>query len=116
MLDVLAAERIAAVRAVQDAFVAVELHAHSRAGQRLDVGAEMAQQRLDLAPLDVGADGIVEDVADQVVVLVAHFEVGKDADGPSLNLNVRTPAGEARRPQATQRRAKPPAAYRSAGR
>src|SRR5437899_9979295 len=108
MLDVLAAERIAAMRAVQDAFVAVELHAHSRTGQRFDLGAEMAQQRLDLAPLDVGADGIVEDVADQVVVLVTHVEVGKGC-GPcrttgtsSPNLNVRTPAGEARRPQRTR--------------
>ena len=72
VLDVLPAERVAAVRAVQDALVGVELDANARSGKRLDRGAEMTQQRFDLAPLDVPADGIVEDRADQVFVLVAH--------------------------------------------
>src|SRR5215831_3202403 len=72
MLDILAAERIAAMRTMQDAFGAVQLHADAGARQRLDRCTEMTQQRLDLPPLQVPADRIVKDRADQVVVLVAH--------------------------------------------
>ena len=61
VLDVLAAERVAAVRAVKDALGTIQLHADARSGQRLDRRAEMAQQRLDFAPLRVAADRVVKD-------------------------------------------------------
>jgi len=48
-----AVERVAMVRPVQDAFGAVKLHPDARPGELLDVGADVAQQRLDLAPVDV---------------------------------------------------------------
>jgi len=72
MLNVLSAERISVMRAMQDAFVAVQLHAHTGAGQLLDGSAEMMEQRLDLAPVDVRVDRVVEDRAKQVLVLVTH--------------------------------------------
>ncbi len=70
--DILPSQRVPVVRPVDDALVAVELHADSRAGQRLEARAQVVQQRLDFAPLDVAADGVVEDRAEQVFVLVAH--------------------------------------------
>jgi hypothetical protein len=39
---------------------------------RLDFGSEVMQQGLDLTPVDVGADRIVKDRAQQAFVLVAH--------------------------------------------
>jgi len=58
VLDVLPAERVGVVGPMQDALGAVQLHADARAGQRLDVGAEVVQQRFDFPPLDVAADGV----------------------------------------------------------
>ena len=72
VLHVLAAERVAAVRAMEDAFGAVQLHADPRSRQRFGRCAQMAQQRFDFPPLDVAADRVVEDRADEVVVFVAH--------------------------------------------
>jgi hypothetical protein len=60
---------------VQDALGMAELHPDPRARQRLGVRAEMLQQRLDLAPVNVGVDRIVKDLAQQVGVFVAHTGV-----------------------------------------
>ena len=72
MLNVLSAERVSVMGSMQDALVPVQLHAHTGAGKRLDAGAEVIEQRLDLAPVDVPADRVVEDRAEQVLVLVTH--------------------------------------------
>jgi hypothetical protein len=63
-------QRVPVVRAMQDALGAVQLDADSRPRQRLDVCTHVIQQRLDLAPVDVPADRIVEDGADQVLLFV----------------------------------------------
>src|SRR6516225_3123990 len=70
--DVLAAKRIAVMRAVEDAFGAVQPHAHARSGQRLGRGAEMMQERLHLTPLDVAAHRIVKDGSQQAFVLATQ--------------------------------------------
>jgi hypothetical protein len=67
-----AVESVAVVRAVQDSFRSIELHADARAGELLDGGTDVIQQRLDLAPVDVAADGIVKDRPEQLLVLVTH--------------------------------------------
>src|SRR5688500_4359853 len=72
MLDIAAPQRVAAVRTMEDAFVSVQLHTHSCTGKRFDARSEMVEQRLDLAPVDVSADRVVEDRATKVLVLVAH--------------------------------------------
>lgn len=72
MLDVLPAQRVAMMRAVQNSLVAVEAHTNARTRQRLDRCAEMIQQRLDLTPVNVGADRIVKDRPQQILVLVAQ--------------------------------------------
>jgi hypothetical protein len=65
-------ERVAMMGTVQDAFHTVELHADARAGERLDVGTEVTEQRFHFPPVDVAADGVVKDRLEQVLVLVAH--------------------------------------------
>ncbi len=72
LLDALAVADIAVMRMVQEYFNAIELHAEACAVRRLDGCAEMMQQGLDLAPVDVGADRVVKDRPQQVRVLVAH--------------------------------------------
>ena len=65
-------ERIAVVRPVQYPFRAVQADADPRTRQWLDVRPDVVQQRLNLAPVDVRADRVVEDRSQQVLVLVAH--------------------------------------------
>lgn len=72
MLDVLAAQCVAMVGTMQNALVTVEPHSNARTRQRLDRRAEMIEQRLDLTPVNVGADRIVKDRAQQILVLVAQ--------------------------------------------
>src|SRR3954447_18008204 len=67
MRDVLPAQRAARMRAMQRAFSAVQSNVNAGSGQRLDVGAEVAQQRLYFPELDVAADRIVKDGAQEVV-------------------------------------------------
>ena len=39
---------------------------------RIDIRAQMMQQRLDLTPMHIGAQGVLEDGAQQTRVLVAN--------------------------------------------
>ena len=89
-----AIERVAAVvRPVQDAFGVAELGADARAGQRLDLGAQVLQQRFDLAPVDVGGNRVVEDFRQQLRVLLAHWKgrAGMES-GPSIPPRAAMPA------------------------
>jgi hypothetical protein len=60
--------------------------------------AEVAQQRLDLAPLDVAADRIVKDGAEQVFVFVAHGIPGAQREGGKSG-RLRLRSGAFRNPQ-----------------
>jgi hypothetical protein len=71
VLDAGTVKYAAVMRAVQDALGAIQPDAQPRARELLDVGTEMPQQRLDFPPMDVAADGIVKQRAEQVFLLVA---------------------------------------------
>src|SRR5215470_11294154 len=70
--DALSIERIAVMRAVEDALDPVQHHADARTRERLDLRAQVTKQGFDLAPVNVRADRVAEDGADQVLVLVTH--------------------------------------------
>src|SRR5258706_16240512 len=57
---------------VQRTFDAVEPNPQARLRQRLGRRAQVVEQRLDLAPLDVPADRILENRSEQVFVFAAH--------------------------------------------
>src|SRR6266850_5792191 len=72
MQNVLAAQCVAVVGPMQRAFDSVQPHPQARLRQRLGRRAEMVQQRLDLAPLDVSADRILKNRTEQVFVSATH--------------------------------------------
>ena len=72
MQNILAAQRVAVVRPVQRTFDTVQPYAQARLRQRLGRRAEVVQQRLDFAPLDVSADRILKDRAEEIFVFAAH--------------------------------------------
>ncbi len=72
MLDVLLVANVAVVRVMQESFDAIEHDAETRAVRRLDRGAEVIQQGFNLAPVDVAAQRILEDRAQQILVLMAQ--------------------------------------------
>ena len=80
---------------VQDAFDAVELHAQARARQRLDICRQVMQQGLYLAPVDIGVDRIVEDRAQQALVLVAHADRLPPGAGSDRKLTARAATRDA---------------------
>ena len=85
MKNVLAAERIAVVRTMQRPFDAVEPYPQSRLRQRLCRGAEVVQQRFDFAPLDITADRILKDRAEEIFVFAAHrccFQKEEERNSP----------------------------------
>ena len=65
--------------------VAVQGDAEARAVTRFDAGAEVAQQRLDFAPLNIAADRVVEDCLQDVAVLVAHGRPLVDRDPATIH-------------------------------
>jgi hypothetical protein len=73
MLHAGAIQRVAVMRSVQDTLGPIEKDANARARQGLHRGAHVTQQRFDVAPVDVATDRIVEDRADQLLMLVAHW-------------------------------------------
>ena len=80
MIDVLPAQCIAMMRAMQGVLDAVELHADARARELLDACPEVAQQRFSLPPLDVAADGIVKDRTQQIFGIdVEGLKPGQEA-------------------------------------
>jgi len=72
LLDVLLGENVAVVGMVQDAFDAVQQNAKPCPMYGFYAGAQMVQQGFDFTPVNVAADRVLEDRADQVYVLVAH--------------------------------------------
>ena len=72
LLDFLLGENVAVVGMVQGAFYAVQQHAKPCPLDGLHAGAQMMQQGFDFTPVNVAADRVLEDRADQVYVLVAH--------------------------------------------
>jgi hypothetical protein len=60
------------VRMVHGEFMAIEDDAKAGSVSGFHRGPEVMQQGLDLAPVEVAADRIVEDCQQDVAVLVAH--------------------------------------------
>lgn len=65
----------ALVGVVDEIIAIVEDHVKTCAVDRNNFGAQMIQQGFDFAPVDVVADRIMEDGAQQVAVFVAHDEL-----------------------------------------
>ena len=72
MTDVLLAAHTAVVGPVQGADDAVQLDSHTRAMSGFDGGAQVVQQGLDIAPVNVAAQGFLEDGLEQAFVVKAH--------------------------------------------
>ena len=72
MTDILLAAHAAVMRPVQGADDAVQLDFHACTVAGFDNGAEVAQEGLDFAPVDVGAKGLIEDGLEQAFVIVTH--------------------------------------------
>jgi hypothetical protein len=83
--DVVAAHVVAVVRMMHREFVAIEDDAKAGAMRRLDAGAEVMQQRLDFAPVDVAADRVVENCLQDVAVLVAHGRYSLTIGGTTVS-------------------------------
>ena len=75
MADVLLAAYAAVMRPVQSANDAIQLDLHACAMTGGDSGAEVAQEGLDIAPVDIGAEGLLEDGLEQAVVIVTHRDM-----------------------------------------
>lgn len=90
MQNILAAQCVAVVWPMQRAFDTVQLYAQARLCQRLGRRAKMVQQRFDLAPLDVSADRILKDRAEEIFVFAAHRWLLSEGRGEELS--VRLPA------------------------
>jgi hypothetical protein len=62
----------AVVGAVQSPFNAVQLKAQTRTVPGFDTGTQMLQQRLYIAPVNIPADRILKNGAQDTLVFVAH--------------------------------------------
>jgi hypothetical protein len=58
--------------AMQDVLDAMQPYTHTRARKRLGRCAEVMEQGLDLAPMNIPGKGLTEDGANQLCVSVAH--------------------------------------------
>jgi len=91
MTHIMLAERAAVMRPVQLALDFVQLDCEARAVGTLNLRAQVAQQRLDLAPVKVAADRFGEDRFQNALVLVTHRCTGgfriKTEYGASLPKN-----------------------------
>ena len=84
MADVLLAAYAAVMRPVQGADDAIQLDLHACAMAGFDSGAEVAQEGLDIAPVDIGAEGLLEDGLEQAFVSVTHHgTVPEKASAPA---------------------------------
>lgn len=63
MLDQISAAYAAMVRMMQEIRFAIQRHFESRPMRRLDSRPQMAEQGLDLAPVNIGAERILKDCA-----------------------------------------------------
>ena len=82
MADIMLAEGAAVVRPVQLALDPVQLDGEPRAVGALELGAQVMQQRLDLAPVKIAARRFGEDGLQNALVLVTHQLTGRS--GPNL--------------------------------
>jgi hypothetical protein len=55
----------------------------TRAMRGLDAGAKMIEQGFHFPPMDVGTDRVMENAAELVGVLVAHFDCPDENKTPS---------------------------------
>ena len=76
MTHVMLAESAAVMRPVQLALDFVQLDCEPRAVGALNFGAQVTQQRLDLAPVNVAAGRFGEDRFQNSFVLAAHRHTG----------------------------------------
>jgi len=76
MADIVFAAHAAVVRTVQGPFNAVELKAQACTMPGFDTGTQMLQQRLDIAPVNVSADRLLKNGAQDTLVFVAHTMLG----------------------------------------
>lgn len=74
MLDGLTIHDIAVMGAMQDTFGTVQDHPDAGPRQRFHGRPQMMQKRLDFTPMDVAADRVLENGADEMLVLMAHGE------------------------------------------
>lgn len=72
MPNIMLAERAAVMRPVQLALDFVQLYCEPRAMGALNLRAQVAKQRLDLAPVKVAADRFGEDRFQNALVFVTH--------------------------------------------
>jgi hypothetical protein len=75
MSDVLLAAHAAVVGAVQGADDTVQLDLHARAVARFDNRAEVVQEGLDIAPVDIATQGFLKDGVEETFVAVTHSGV-----------------------------------------
>jgi len=61
VFDIFAIQHIAVVRMMQKALYAIQGDAKARAMRRLNLGAQVIEQRFNLAPVDVAADRVMKD-------------------------------------------------------
>jgi hypothetical protein len=73
MADILLAAHAAVVGTMQGADNPVQLDLHARTVAGFDNGADVVQERLDIAPVNIAAQGVLEDVPEQAVVAVSHW-------------------------------------------
>ena len=70
--DALPIEHVAVMRAMQDVLDAMQPYTHTRARKRLGRCAEVMEQGLDLAPMNIRGKRLTEDGANPLCVFVAH--------------------------------------------
>jgi hypothetical protein len=75
MADVLFAAHAAVVGTVQCADNTVQLDLHARAVARFDDSAEVVQEGLDIAPVDIATQGFLKDDMEETFVTVTHSGV-----------------------------------------
>jgi len=90
-----AIERVIVVRTVQHCFGTVEFHARAVAVERFGTRAQVMQQGLDLAPVDIGTDRILEDRPQQGTV-VAHGQYYEPVPGCAQIAGMRENSGSPR--------------------
>jgi hypothetical protein len=84
MTDILLAAYPAVMGPVQRTDHGVQFHSHARAMAGLDHGAEMAQERFDLTPMDIAAEGFLKDRLEQAFVALAHRDAFLDLSDNAL--------------------------------
>jgi hypothetical protein len=80
VLDFLLAALVAVVRVMQKELVLIQHHSKASPQDRLDRGTEVMQQRLDLTPVDIAVQWILENRVQETPVFVAHGSASQSID------------------------------------